>query len=132
MLLGTFSFLAIVVLPIHEGGLLPVKEYRTDNELTDNPGMETPKLHIIAVINLANIAAYDIELFKAAVNVTPLWNEESPMKPTCEYESNELFNEGGENLPGTPILQTITIFCPSYVKLGQNMGESASISSLTY
>jgi len=128
VMIGVFGFLDIVILPIHESGLVPVKEYRTDNTLVDNPGMEPLKLSITAYLNLANAAAYDVELFKAAVNVTPLWNEDSLLKPACEYQSDEIFNADGANIPSIASVQTITISCPSrFVKPGQNGGGSVPI-----
>jgi len=49
LILVAFSFFAILVLPVHEAGLIPLKGYRTDSDLVDNPGMEIPVLRIIAV-----------------------------------------------------------------------------------
>jgi len=46
-----FYLFAIIILPIHENGLFPVKEYRTNNDLVDNPGMQMPALNILAVSN---------------------------------------------------------------------------------
>lgn len=48
-----FYMFAIIILPIHENGLVPVKAYRTGNQLVDNPGMQKPVLSIIAVSNSA-------------------------------------------------------------------------------
>jgi hypothetical protein len=52
LVLGLFG---ICVQPLHEAGLLPVREYRTDNELTDNPGIEAPQRSIIVVSYIDNL-----------------------------------------------------------------------------
>lgn len=46
-----FYMFAVIILPIHENGLVPVKGYHTDNLLVDNPGMQKPVLNIVAVSN---------------------------------------------------------------------------------
>ena len=46
-----FYMFAIIILPIHENGLLPVKGYCTSNDLVDNPGMQKPVLNILAMSN---------------------------------------------------------------------------------
>jgi hypothetical protein len=88
---------------------------------------------------VGNPAAPNVEQFKAAVNVTPFWNEgvvnfpiryapwyadglaDSPLKPPCEHLKNSLVdNILDQNTPDIPSLRTITIFCPSrYAELGQ-------------
>ncbi|KDR65786.1 hypothetical protein GALMADRAFT_131289, partial [Galerina marginata CBS 339.88] len=122
LVLLVFVVFAIIILPVHERGLVPIKEYRTDNMLTDNPGMQTPVLSVFAIMNLANPAARNVELFKAAVNVTPLWNEDSPLKPLCEHVvGSTTFNSPSGNVPSLPYIQTIKIVCPSrYAVLGRN------------
>lgn len=102
-------------------------------------------------MNLNNPVS-DVELFKAAVNVTPLWNEgtvdhtlqsatcvdtrtDSPLKPACEAEGNEReVDDPSENIPFKPHIQIITIVCPSrYTKRGPNtIGESLPIRQLSF
>ncbi|KDR74982.1 hypothetical protein GALMADRAFT_140546 [Galerina marginata CBS 339.88] len=152
LLLLVVTFFAMIILPVHERGLVPVKEYRTDDLLTDNPGMEPPILNIMAVMNLGSHAARDVELFKAAVNVTPLWNEgavapfipqipwhnddptDSPFKPPCEHvEGNTTFNDLSHNVPSLPYIQTIKIFCPSrYAQNSSAHGKFTLPSSWTF
>jgi hypothetical protein len=68
-ILLAYTIFAIVILPAHERGLVPLKEYRTDDLLTDNPSMESPVLTITAVSALSTLSvvhAYALEFNRSS------------------------------------------------------------------
>lgn len=99
-LLLVFAAYAMVIDPVRETGFVPAKEYRTSDPKYDFP-MELPVWSILAVsifsarlalsADIFNLQFMDMEIpaasrvddFKAAVNVTPLWDDSSKSCTVC-------------------------------------------------
>ncbi|KAF8148833.1 hypothetical protein B0H34DRAFT_802726 [Crassisporium funariophilum] len=120
----SFALVEIVLEPVKETALVPTKDLHT-TDIAYDFDMEIPVWSIVAFIDMRWSVSGDVETFKGAIKVTPLWDDSSSTKPSCVHvPGNKTFGGTFEDVYSEPYIQTITIYCPSRVEFAKDASEA--------
>jgi len=100
-----------VIKPVKQNGLSLVKTFHTTDIVYDFP-MAPLVWNVVAFIDMTIPAASYPDVFKAAVDVKPLWDDQGSA-PACVYRGHQTFGGAVLGVQSDPYIQTITISCPS-------------------